>query len=179
MRRLPWLLLFLLLMLTGCGRQVSFDALDSADQPVFIPPTLVPTGLSPLATLQTLPGQEAATATTAVECSDVLSFIEDLTIPDGSQASPNASLDKRWSVRNNGSCNWSEGYTIRLIAGPEMGAEPSQALIPARAGTEAVIRIQFTAPAEPGVYISAWQAFTPAGLPFGDQFFINIQVLSP
>jgi next-to-BRCA1 protein 1 len=113
------------------------------------------------------------------ECSDVLSYLEDLSIPDGSQTEPNASLDKRWSVQNNGTCNWGEGYTIRLISGAEMGAEPTQALIPARAGSDAVIRIQFIAPEEPGTYISAWQAFTPAGLPFGDQFFINIVVANP
>ena len=72
-------------------------------------------------------------------------------------------LDKRWEVENSGTCNWDERYRLQLIAGPEMGAPPEQALYPARSGTQAVIRIVFTAPAEPGTYRSAWQAYNPAG----------------
>jgi len=179
MRRFIWLILPCLLLLSGCGLKAEFNALDSAEQPVFIPPTLAPTRSLPLATSVSQPGQIESSPTPVIECSDVLSFMEDLTIPDGSETVPNASLDKRWSVRNNGTCNWGEGYTIRLIAGPEMGADPQLALIPARAGSEAVIQIIFIAPQEAGTYISAWQAFNPAGLPFGDQFFINLVVTSP
>jgi hypothetical protein len=179
MRRIIWLILACFLLLSACGLKAEFNALDSTDRPVFIPPTLAPTKLQALATQVLLPGATAIPPTPVQECSDVLSYLEDLSIPDGSQTEPNASLDKRWSVQNNGTCNWGEGYTIRLISGAEMGAEPTQALIPARAGSDAVIRIQFIAPEEPGTYISAWQAFTPAGLPFGDQFFINIVVANP
>jgi len=179
MHRILWLVLPIMLLLSGCGLKAEFNALDSADQPIFIPPTLAPTPIQQLATQVLQPGATQFAVTETIECADVLSFIEDLTIPDGSQTEPNASLDKRWSVRNNGSCNWGEGYTIRLISGAEMGAEPEQSLIPARAGTDAVIRIEFIAPQEPGSYISAWQAFNPAGLPFGDQFFINIIVATP
>jgi hypothetical protein len=179
MRRIHWLIIPILLLLSGCGLKAEFNALDSAEQPVFIPPTLAPTGVQPQVNQVSQPEIIEPTPTTVMDCTDVLSFIEDLTIPDGSQAAPGDLLDKRWSVRNNGTCNWGEGYTIRLIAGPEMAAEPQQALIPARAGTEAIIQINFKAPAETGTYISAWQAFNPAGLPFGDQFFINIIVANP
>lgn len=179
MQRVLWLVVPVLILLSGCGVKAQFNALDSSDQPVFIPPTLAPTLSQPLPTSISQPGQVEPSPTPVMECTDLLSFNEDLTIPDGSETAPNASLDKRWSVRNAGTCNWGEGYSIRLIAGPEMGAEPKQALIPARAGSEAVIQINFIAPQEAGVYISAWQAFNPAGLPFGDQFFINIVVTSP
>lgn len=173
------LLLVVFLFLSSCGIRAEFSALDSSNQPVFIPPTLSPTQLQPVI-IQSAPSANSSTISTPiVECTDSLTFIQDLSIPDGSLAAPDTSLDKRWSIRNDGTCNWGEGYTVRLISGEEMGAEPSQALVPARAGMDAEIRILFIAPQESGTYLSAWQAFNPAGLPFGDQFFITITVNTP
>ena len=60
-----------------------------------------------------------------------------------------------------------------------MGASTEQALFPARSGTQALVRISFTAPEEPGAYRSAWQAFDPQDQPFGDPFFIEVIVPEP
>ena len=59
-----------------------------------------------------------------------------------------------------------------------MGAPELQALYPARSGFEAVIRIVFIAPSDPGIYRSEWQAFDPQDVPFGDPIYIDI-VVSP
>jgi hypothetical protein len=91
-------------------------------------------------------------------------------------ALPGLPVDKRWLVENSGSCNWGEQYRLRLIEGPDLGAEPEQALYPARTGTQSVIRILFTAPLEPGRYRSAWQAYSPLGEPFGELFYLEIVV---
>ena len=74
---------------------------------------------------------------------------------------PNSSLDKRWEVENSGTCNWDERYHLRLIGGPDLGANPVQPLFPARSGSTATIRIEMTAPAKAGSYRSAWQAYNP------------------
>jgi hypothetical protein len=129
----------------------------------------------------TLPATQPATDATPTsganpDCQDNLVFRSDVTIPDGTAVQADATLDKRWEVENIGSCNWQEAYRVRLIAGPEMGSQPEQALYPARSGTRAVIRIVFKAPTEPGNYRSAWQAFNAQGEPFGDPFFIDIVV---
>jgi len=79
-------------------------------------------------------------------------------------------------VQNSGNCNWDERYRLRLIAGPAMQASEEQALFPARSGTRAIIQVVFQAPAEPGTYRSAWQAYNPDGQPFGDVIFIDIVV---
>ncbi len=113
------------------------------------------------------------------DCEDSLIFLQDVTIPDGTVVVPESTMDKRWEVENSGNCNWDENYRVRLIAGPEMGAQKEQALYPARSGTQATIRILFKAPTEPGTYRSAWQAFNPQGEPFGDPFFIEIVVEAP
>ena len=57
-----------------------------------------------------------------------------------------------------------------------MGAATEQALFPARAGSQATIQIIFTAPGEPGIYSTAWQAFDPNGEPFGDPVFMEVNV---
>lgn len=112
---------------------------------------------------------------------DSLIYLADLTVQDGTVVAPGATMDKRWQVQNTGTCNWGEGYTLRLIAGPDLGAEPEQALYPARAGSEASLRLVFTAPGEPGPYRSVWQAHNPEGQPFGDPIYIDIivQAVSP
>ncbi len=176
MRVRRWLPLIVLgLVLAACGRQ------DDAPAPtptlaVFQPPTQDPAVLALQATeVIRLTAESLPTPTPA--CVDNLRYLEDLTIEDGSAVAPGATLDKRWRVENSGSCNWKAGYTLRLIAGPDLGAPSPQALFPALSGTQAVIRIVFTAPEEPGAYRSAWQAFDPGGAPFGDPIYIDIQVI--
>lgn len=114
--------------------------------------------------------------TATLACTDDLLFIDDLTIPDGTIVSPGSSLDKRWLVENSGDCNWDSRYRLHLIAGTSLGVTSDQSLYPARAGTQADIRIIFSAPQTPGVYISEWQAYNPDGVPFGQSFFIKIVV---
>jgi hypothetical protein len=111
-----------------------------------------------------------------VTCADSLIFLEDLTIPDGTRVEMGVKLDKRWRVENAGSCNWDQDYRLKLVTGPPMSAQTEQALFPARSGTEATIRILFTAPMDPGTYRSAWQAFNPAGEAFGESIYIEIVV---
>lgn len=110
-------------------------------------------------------------------CVDDLTYTQDLTIPDGSVMAPGQQIDKRWQVTNAGTCNWDERYQLKLIGGDSMGAPPSIPLYPARAGTQAILRILFTAPEAAGTYMCQWQAVGPDGMPFGDAFYMEIVVL--
>lgn len=143
--------------------------------PIVLLVTPVPT---PLITA-TLQASEPPRFTPTSVCTPNLTFLSDLTIPDGTQVVPGATLDKRWRVENSGTCNWDVHYRVKLIAGDQMGASAEQALYPARSGAQATLRILFTAPIEPGTYRSAWQAYDPNGQPFGDVFFIEIVVAQP
>ncbi len=142
----------------------------------FIPPTsaVTPTPL-PSATVEV--NTAIPRPTEDAGCSNLLAYIKDLTIPDGSMFSPGEIIDKRWLVENQGTCNWNSRYSLRLIGGDPMGASTEQSLYPALAGNQAVIRINFKAPAESGKYRSAWQAFTPDSRAFGDPIFIEVQVI--
>jgi hypothetical protein len=166
-------LMIVFLLASGCSLKPERSAPDAGESP-FSPPTLAPT---PMPTSTPTRPPEAATKEAA--CSDVLTYIKDATIPDGTTVSAGASLDKRWEVKNSGTCNWDEKYHIRWIGGSKIGAETEQALAPARADTVVEIRMVLNAPNEPGKYRSAWQAVNPQGKNFGDPFYIEFVVPAP
>ncbi len=145
-----------------------------------LPPRIQPTFSGSLPQVQpeaaTLPG-ETPVPTSTPDCTDILSYLEDLTIEDGAQVPPDSTIDKRWLVENTGSCNWDSRYRLRLVEGDALGAAADQALYPARAGTQFALRIVFTAPSEPGTYTTIWQAIAPDGTPFGDTFYMEIVVV--
>jgi hypothetical protein len=65
------------------------------------------------------------------------------------------------------------------IGGADLGAPGEISLFPSRAGAQAVIQIDFTAPFTDGEYESAWQAFAPDGFAFGDPLYIRVNAVSP
>lgn len=110
-------------------------------------------------------------------CSDSLVYIADVNYPDDSPVTPGQAINKQWRVKNNGTCDWDQGYHLKLVDGyPALGAESVQALFPARAGTQAVISINFSAPPDAGSYRTAWQANSPEGTPFGDVIYMIVIV---
>lgn len=164
---------FTLIPLTALWLTACSAAADSTPE-IFRPPSPAGVSFSPVPTVP--PVATAVPTNPSLECTDNLSYLEDLTVPDGSLVLPGQAIDKRWLVENNGTCNWDEGYRLKLIAGDALGASPEQALFPARAGAQVTLRILFTAPLEAGTYRSAWQAFDPQGELFGDPIFIEIVV---
>lgn len=135
-----------------------------------------PTSLSPNELPPTEPTGAELQASAVPACIDGLTYLEDITVPDGTVVSSNVPIDKRWRVKNSGTCNWNRNYRITLISGTDLGLPDQQALFPARSGNEAVVRMLLTAPKDPGTYRSAWQAIDPSGAPFGDPIYIEITV---
>ncbi len=129
--------------------------------PALFPPTFTPT-VTPTPTLE--------------PCTNDLAFLDDLTVEDGASFSPGAVIDKQWLVENSGTCHWDAAYKLKWVGGSLLGAVEEQPLFPARAGTQATLRILFTAPFEAARYTSSWQAVDPDGNPFGDLIFMEIVV---
>jgi hypothetical protein len=163
---------FFLLFLAACTTPPASAPATVTPTPIPLPsPTPIPPAVTsvPLIPLPVVP-------TSTPVCVNGLTFASDATIPDGTVVSAGSSLDKQWLVQNSGSCNWDDRYRVRLISGDPLGAAAEQSLYPARAGSQATLRIVFTAPADAGDYVSEWQAFDFNGIPFGDTFFIKITV---
>jgi hypothetical protein len=109
-------------------------------------------------------------------CTNGLTFMGDLTYPDRTKVLPGQPLEKRWKVRNSGSCDWGPEYRYRWTGGTRLADRDEFALYPAAAGSEAEIVVAMIAPAAPGEYTSDWRAFSPLGVPFGDALYIDIIV---
>jgi hypothetical protein len=179
-----WFVAVIFIGVTGCAKQPQ----PVAPSAVAVPS---PTGMAttvrvtqPVVTktprinaeISKVPTELPAKPNPTIVCSDGLTFVSDLTVPDGTRIGRGATVDKRWQVKNSGTCNWGEGYQLVLIAGPDLGQPAKQALIPARAGAQAMIRLLIVAPVTPGSYTSAWQAYSPAGEPFGEVIYVQFQV---
>jgi hypothetical protein len=142
-----------------------------ADQGYFIPPTLQ--GDAEALILET-PTPGPATATPI--CENNLVFLRDVTVPDGQHFLAGQTIEKSWEVRNDGTCPWVQGYSLRLVDGIAMGAIDRQALPQTGAGQSVVVTIEFRAPQEPGTYRSAWKAHDQGGQPFGVQIYMEVIV---
>jgi hypothetical protein len=158
-------------LLASCG--------PAATSTPFVPPAQPTPTQNPPTTTPVPSAVSAPTLTPTIgPCANDLTFVDDLTIKDGTVVAPGSPIDKQWLVTNSGSCNWDSSYRLKWIGGDPLGAAAEQLLYPARAGTQAILRILFTAPAAPGTYQSVWQAYGPDGAAFGDWMGVQI-IVSP
>jgi len=133
---------------------------------------------TPIPALYTPIPTPTITITLSGPCLNSLDFIDDITIEDYTSVLPGVSLDKQWLIKNNGSCNWNSKYHLKWVGGDPLGAVQEQIMYPARAGSQVTLHILFIAPALEGTYESAWQAYDPDGIAFGDIIFMKI-IVSP
>lgn len=171
------LLLPILFLAVACAPQATPTPFRP---PTSLPPTSslptttpVPSFFTPATpTLTAVPTQTS----TPEPCTNGLAFLDDLTVPDGTNFFGGAVIDKQWLVQNSGTCDWDATYKLKWVGGSTLSAAEEQPLFPARAGTQATLRIRFIAPAAPGSHESSWQAVDPDGNLFGDLIFIKIIV---
>lgn len=174
------------LLLGACSLSSASTAEPFIPPPAISPPTLAPTptpASSPVA-LPTFTVAPPPTATSLAPtdtpiptaCVNNLTFIQDITVPDGSVVLPGSSVEKEWLVANSGTCNWDGTYRLSFVGGDTLGAPADQSIYPARSGTQATLKITFIAPLEAGTYQSAWQAFAPDGSAFGEAVYMTIVV---
>jgi hypothetical protein len=177
LRLRPYLfaVLLTLILASACAPQVTPTPFRPPTHPA---PTQILSTITPIPALYTAVPTPTITATaTAGPCTNNLEFIQDVTIPDGTTVSFGGTIDKQWLVNNNGTCNWDSTYRLKWIGGDPLGAAQEQILYPARAGTQVTLHITFTAPTVEGTFESAWQAYGPDGIAFGDPIYMKIVVV--
>ena len=150
-----------------------------------VPPTSAATATEAVtATVEetTLPTATAAptnnpfeTTPTQIICDDA-KWVEDVTVPDGTQMSPGQDFVKTWKIKNTGSCTWGTGYAPIFAYGEKMGgiAEPlTGAVAP---GEEVEISVRFKAPTNTGEFSSTWRMANASNIPLGENVFVLIVV---
>lgn len=118
-----------------------------------------------------------------VPCNDA-SFIEDVTIPDGSTFPPGKEFLKVWRLRNVGSCTWSTGYDLVFVGGNRLEAQRAIPLSETvRPGETVELGVYMFAPQAPGTYRGFWMLRNANGERFGvgdnadDSFWVEIKVV--
>ncbi len=156
-------------------------------QPIEETPPPAPTTPSPATATNT---SEAPTATntpipteTEIACSRA-SFIDDVSIPDGTDLEPGETFTKTWRLRNSGSCTWNTNYELLFKDGDAMGGPASKDLSGSVSPGETVdISVDLTAPNNEGSYKGFWWLRSDAGIVFGVgssgdvPFFVDIDVV--
>lgn len=107
---------------------------------------------------------------------DHLTYLADVTMPDGTVIKPGETFTKTWRVRNDGQSTWGDGYWLAHTGGEQMsaiGRAPLPALAP---GEEGEVSVVMSAPAAPGSYRSEWTPTAPDGLGFNNFLFVEIRV---
>jgi hypothetical protein len=95
--------------------------------------------------------------------------IVDVPVQDGTVVMPGTIFTKTWQVLNDGSCEWTEEYSLVHVGGNPMGVEDAvvDLATPVPAGQVFDFSLKMIAPSEPGTYTSEWMLRNPAGETFG------------
>lgn len=123
------------------------------------------------------------TSTPVAAGPDRISFVADLSIPDGTAFGPNLSFKKTWRLKNVGSSTWGSGYKLVYISGNQMNG-PVEAPLASTVAPNGVIDISvdLISPAGNGTYRGYWQLKNASGVLFGigssydKPFWVDIKV---
>jgi hypothetical protein len=138
--------------------------LDALVQSVRIDPAV-------LANLPTVPPPpQAATPTPTTNpaaCSDAVTFVSDVTIPDNTVVGSGEAFTKTWKVKNAGNCTWDSAYKLVFIRGEQMGGTSPADVISSsvQPGNEMDLSVKLNAPSTNGSHWGVWQIYNDAGKP--------------
>lgn len=113
----------------------------------------------------------AVTATTALSAGgaaaggcDSMFFVADVTVSDGDEIAAGTPFTKTWSVKNDGTCDWTTSYLLIFSSGDQMGGPTSTPLTASVAvGATTNISVNLTAPSAAGDYTGYWAIANAAG----------------
>jgi len=93
-----------------------------------------------------------------------MTFVSDVSIPDGMIITPGTQFTKTWRVRNDGNCVWDKNYSVELDKGDAMSTVIKFPLTKVvNPGDSIDISIDMTAPTTEGTYAGYWHIATPYG----------------
>ena len=148
-------------------------------------PTPTPLTFTPMPTDTPTPTSTVTPTITPVPaaCNDA-TFIEDVTIPDGSAFTPSTQFLKVWRLRNVGSCTWTTDYELVFVGGNRLGAQRAVHLSDTvKPGASINLGANMVAPSIPGNYRGFWMLQNANGKRFGigdnadDSFWVSIKVV--
>jgi uncharacterized protein YkwD len=98
-----------------------------------------------------------------IHCMDGALFVEDVSIPDGADLSPQQPFTKTWRLRNTGSCTWDADYSLVFTAGDQLDGPDSIPLALTPPGATLDLSVDLIAPAGKGAFAGLFEIRNPAG----------------
>lgn len=145
---------------------------SAVSTPTFTPVASAAT-LTPISILTNTP-----VASPTSNC-NVMQFITDVTIPDGTIVAPGTAFTKTWRLKNVGTCTWTPSYAVVFSDGNSMNGPSTQTLTGnVNPGQTVDISVNLTAPASTGDYTGNWKIRDAAGVLFG-KFYVQIKSQNP
>ncbi len=121
-----------------------------------VPPTAVPPTATPI-----------PPTPTPRPCLQI-TYVSDLSIPDGTKLNAGSAFTKAWRLQNSGSCKWDTGFDIIFVKGNQLGANAVYDLpYEVAPGQTVDISINMVAPSVNGKYSSDWMLKSSNGVTFG------------
>jgi hypothetical protein len=144
--------------------------------------TAIPATVTPVPATNTPVPATNTPLPTAVSYCDWVSFVKDVTIPDGTRLYAGEVFTKTWRLQNRGTCTWTPDYMLVYTSGDQMGSTTAVRLPGNVAPGQTVdVSVTLTAPASPGTHIGYWMLRSPSGALFGSgsraekAFFVEIK----
>ncbi len=129
---------------------------NTAVPPTAVPPTAVPPTATPI-----------PPTPTPKPCLQI-TFVSDLSIPDGTKLNAGSAFTKAWRLQNSGSCKWDTGFDIIFVKGNQLGANAVYDLpYEVAPGQTNDLSINMVAPSVNGKYSSEWMLKSSNGVTFG------------
>jgi hypothetical protein len=106
---------------------------------------------------------------------DELTYLADLTAPDGAAIQAGTPFTKTWRVQNSGTSTW-ENCMLEHFSDERMGGPEGVPLPPLKPGESGEVSVTLVAPATPGRWRSAWKARNGRGRLFAFELYADIVV---
>ncbi len=116
------------------------------------------------------------------QAGDDVSFVKDVTIPDGTPVKTGSTFVKTWRIKNSGQVYWQHRYLVRLTPlGAGLCHSSEKISVPPTApGQSADLSVEFTAPTIPGSCRTDWKMIDSTGrlmFPHHPALFSIVQVV--
>lgn len=173
--------------------QTAVVATSWAEQTIAAIPTETPTPTvtpsptpteTPTPTLSPTPEASPTQETPVLVNCDEATFIDDVTIPDGTELDPDTAFTKTWRLLNAGTCAWNPNYRLIFVSGDQMSGPSSQQLVTLEVppGASIDVSVDLVSPGKPGTYRGYWALRNAAGVRFGigpsaAAFYLEIEVV--
>jgi hypothetical protein len=140
----------------------------------------------PVTGTTTLPTQQAtitATFAPAPTTGDKAEFVQDVTIPDGTEVKPGEKFTKTWRLKNAGTTTWTTAYSLVHVGNDKIGGPASVPLAKNAAPGEMIdLSVELTAPDSSGTHTGFWKLSNDKSQLFGigpsgaEAFYVQIKV---